>query len=72
MNDKAAAEAARIENEDGDLRIEYTGFYDIAYNPTTLAWVSPARTSDDYPRLAIWSVDGYRDDETGLVVGEES
>ena len=50
--------------------IDYTGFNDIAYNPETLAWVSPAYLSDDYPCLAVWTVDGYRDKETGEVVGE--
>jgi len=50
--------------------IDYTGFNDIAYNPETLAWVSPAYLSDDYPCLAVWSVDGYRDRETGEIVGE--
>ena len=48
--------------------INYTGFNTLAYDPATLGWTSPAIMSDDYPRIATWSVDGYRDDETGEVI----
>jgi len=48
--------------------IHYTGFNDIAYDPETLAWVSPAYLSDDYPRVAVWSVNGYCDRDTGEIV----
>ena len=50
--------------------IEYTGFIEITYNPETLEWTAPAYVSEDYPRIAVWSVDGYRDKETGEIVGE--
>ena len=50
--------------------INYTGFNDIAYDPETLEWLSPARVDADHPCVAIWSVDGYRDGETGEIVGE--
>ena len=43
--------------------INYTGFNDIAINPETLDWVSPAYADDDHPVIAVWTVDGYRDDE---------
>jgi hypothetical protein len=47
------------------MTIEWTGFIQIAYSPDTLEWRGPAYLTEDTPRTATWTVNGYADDETG-------
>lgn len=41
--------------------IPYTGYNDIAIDPPTGNWTSPAVVSEEYPVIAVWTVDGYMD-----------
>jgi len=46
--------------------MRYTGYIDIAYNPETGEYISPASTArnhEDYPAIAVWNGDGYYDTE---------
>ncbi len=49
--------------------IPYCGAIQIDYHPETLEYrAAPAHDDDRYPRRATWTVEGYVDDETGMVV----
>lgn len=42
---------------------QWIGFIDLAYNPNTGIYVSPAHVDDDTRCVAVWGGEGYWDKE---------